>query len=80
MPAITSSTAAPVTTPIETSTTATRPTRQRCSHAQEDDGPDRSEAPQRRGNPLVSAMMSALATLMPSRQADAPPTGRAARR
>lgn len=75
MPAITSSTAAPVTTPIETGTTATRPTRPRCSHPQDDDGPDRSEAPQRRGNPLVSAMMSALASLMPARQADAPADG-----
>lgn len=75
MPAITSSTAAPVTTPIETSTTATRPTRQRCSHAQDDDEAQRSAAPQRRGNPLVSAMMSALASLMPSRQADAAAEG-----
>lgn len=75
MPAITSSTAAPVTTPIETSTTATRPTRQRCSHAQDDDGSDRSESPQRRGNPLVSAMMSALASLMPARQTDATTDG-----
>lgn len=63
MPAIAAT--APRTTPAETSAASTHAQRRRCASPQEDDTPTRCDAPQRRGHALVSAMMSALGTLMP---------------
>ncbi len=59
------------TTPADTAAAGTRPSAHRCAPCPDDDGERRSEAPQRRGNPLVSAMMTALGALMPAGTSDA---------
>ncbi|WP_341891753.1 hypothetical protein [Variovorax sp. YR752] len=72
MPAI-AATTAPRTAPTELVATPTRTQRHRCEHRDEEDsdGARRAEAPARRGNALVSAMMSALKELMPASTAEA---------
>lgn len=70
MPAI-AATAPRATAVAETSAAGTRTPHQHCAPRQDDDKSDRCEATHRRGNPLVSAMMSALASLMPGTPARA---------
>lgn len=54
------------TTPSDTAAAGTHAPAHRCTPRADDDGECRSEAPQRRGNPLVSAMMGALGALLPA--------------
>lgn len=63
---------APRTTPPETGAATARTQRQRCEHHDDDKAPRRSEGASRRGNALVSAMMSALDGLMPDSATAAP--------
>jgi hypothetical protein len=62
---------APRTTPPETGAAAARTQRQRCEH-HDDEAARRPEGTSRRGNALVSAMMSALDGLMPDSATAAP--------
>lgn len=63
---------APRTTPPETGAATARPQRQRCEHHDDSEAPRRPEGMPRRGNALVSAMMSALDGLMPDSATAAP--------
>jgi hypothetical protein len=71
MLALTTAASASRSTAADATAAATRSTSHRCAPRPEDDVEGRNDSPQRRGNPLVSAMMSALGALMPTGSADA---------